>query len=191
MIASDEELSVVAARISRDMQDIQNYLGQNSNDLGIVKFPHGFVRTASYFRSTLSFITDPTLKANLSYGLILSDIFRWILNRTSIQGTAKEMIIKEGICLFASLTESTTKNFLEGKVSNKAGFKARVEYLYSRGIIDDVLRTDLDWLWDTRNNQHVFMVDVREHGHYKVQDYNRSLSAFSRLRDKLNSGVSE
>lgn len=187
MIASNEELFVVAARVSKDMQDIQNYLGQNSNDLGVVKFPHGFVRTAAYFRSTLVFINNQTLKANLSYGLILSDVFRWILNRTSIQGTAKEMIIKEGICLFASLTESTTKNFLDGKVSNKLGFKARTKHLHSREIIDEQLKSDLDWLWDTRNNEHVYMVDIREHGHYKVRDYNRALSTFSRLRDQLNS----
>jgi hypothetical protein len=39
-------------------------------------------------------IENINTKSNIAYTLMLSDIFTWMLNRTTIQGTLKEMIIK-------------------------------------------------------------------------------------------------
>ncbi len=185
MITTEEELLEVASRVNKDLQDIQNYLEQKPNELGKVRIPYGFIRTAAHFRSQLGFIGDKTLKDNISYALILSDVFRWILNRTSIKGTAKEMVIKEGVCLFGSLVESITKDFLKGKISAKAGYKDRTDFLFVQGFIPKMLQEELDWLWDMRNNEHVFLLKVREHQHYYMKDYNRAIRAVVELRDSL------
>jgi len=96
------------------------------------------------------------------------------------------MIIKEGICLVGSICESVTKDVLEGVVGKKRGYKDRTQYLSDNEIIDGDLKDELDWVWDTRNNEHLFLVEIREHEHYKLPDYNRAIRALKKLRDQLD-----
>lgn len=186
MITNDGKLKEIVTRVSADLQAIQDCLGQEDHADAKVAFPRGFIRTAAHFRSRFAFIGDETLKRNIAYTLILSDVYRWLLNRTDISGTAKEMIIKEGICLVGSLCESVTKDVLKGIVGKKKGYKERTQYLLDNRIIDAGLKKELDWVWDTRNNEHLFLVEIREHEHYKLADYNRAIKALRNLRDKLD-----
>jgi hypothetical protein len=186
MIESDAQLFEVVARVSADLQDIQNYLGQEGHQDAKFRFPRGFIRTAAHFRQRFNFLNDETLRRNVAYTLILSDVYRWLLNRTDISRTAKEMIIKEGICLVGSICESVTKDVLEGVVGKKRGYKDRTQYLSDNEIIDGDLKDELDWVWDTRNNEHLFLVEIREHEHYKLPDYNRAIRALKKLRDQLD-----
>ena len=45
---------------------------------------------------------------------MLSDVYRWMLNRTDLWGTPREMLIKECVCLMGSLVESITKDAMCG-----------------------------------------------------------------------------
>lgn len=81
----------------------------------------------------------------------------WLLIRTDISATARDMMIKLFIFLGGSLTESITKDYLKG-IYGKS-FKVRTEYLEVNGIISLELKAELDWVWDTRNNMHLFMPD--------------------------------
>lgn len=186
MINNDAELKEIVARVSSDLQAIQNYLGQDNHADAKITFPKGFIRTAAHFRSRFVFLGDETLKRNVAYTLILSDVYRWLLNRTDISRTAKEMIIKEGICLVGSICESVTKDVLNGAVGKKRGYKDRTQYLLDNDIIDAELKEELDWVWDSRNNEHLFLVEIREHEHYKLADYNRAIKTLRNLRDKLD-----
>lgn len=190
MIESDQELLETVARVNADLQAIQNYLGKENHANAKVRFPRGFIRTAAHFRQRLHFLNDKTLVRNISYALILSDVYRWLLNRTDIAGTAKEMIIKEGICLVGSLCESITKDVLTGVVGRKRGYKDRIQNLVGNEIIDGALQTELDWVWDTRNNKHLFLVEIREHEHYRLSDYNRAVRALRALRGRLETHFS-
>lgn len=185
MIENDQELQEAVARVNFDLQAIQNYLGQDNHTHAKIRFPRGFIRTAVHFRERLNFLNDKTLVRNISYALILSDVYRWLLNRTDVAGTAKEMIIKEGICLVGSLCESITKDVLTGIVGKKKGYKDRTQYLVDSGIIGAALQTELDWVWNTRNNEHLFLVEIREHEHYRLSDYNRAVRALRALREDL------
>ena len=185
MIENEQQLLRAITRASTDLQEIQSYLGQENHANAKVQFPRGFIRTASHFRQRLHFLNDKTLLRNVSYALILSDVYRWLLNRTDIAGTAREMIIKEGICLVGSLCESITKDVLTGVVGKKKGYKDRTRHLFENGVIDEILRTELDWVWDTRNNEHLFLVEIREHEHYKLSDYNRAIKVLRSLQEKL------
>ena len=185
MIENDQELQEAVARVNFDLQAIQNYLGQDNHTHAKIRLPRGFIRTAVHFRERLNFLNDKTLVRNISYALILSDVYRWLLNRTDVAGTAKEMIIKEGICLVGSLCESITKDVLTGIVGKKKGYKDRTQYLVDSGIIGAALQTELDWVWNTRNNEHLFLVEIREHEHYRLSDYNRAVRALRALREDL------
>tara|TARA_B110001469_G_C9634555_1_gene317868 strand:- start:422 stop:1051 length:630 start_codon:yes stop_codon:yes gene_type:complete len=185
-IISDDELKKVAARVSNDLAAIQGYLGQKSSKEGKIRFPRNFIRTATYFRGRFWFIEDEELKANISYTLIQSDVYRWILNRTDIFGTAKEMIIKQGICLFAFISESLSKDYLKAEVGKKRPYKGRTKYLREKEIITSQIEAELNWLWDRRESEHIFLANEREHQSFKLPEYNRALKAIRGLVNSLD-----
>lgn len=115
----------------------------------------------------------------------MNDLLRWLLLRTDIFGTAKGMVIKEAICLMASLCETFTKDALAGKIGDNKGFKDRTAMLAKLQIIDAALKKELDWLWDKRQNEHLFLAEQSEHEHYTAEDYNKAFRAYDGLREKL------
>lgn len=61
------------------LQQIQNYCEENKLTWtecpeAKVRFPRGFIRTASLQRKRLPFVEDKALRDNLAYTLILSDV---------------------------------------------------------------------------------------------------------------------
>lgn len=186
MIRNEADLLRVTQEVSKGLQEIQDFLKQEGHPTIKVKFPYGFIRTAKHFREQFPFIAKDHLVRNIGYSLILSDVYRWVLNRIEIKGTAREMIIKQGICLFGSLCESITKDALEGRISSKKGYKERTEFLLKNKVISDELKSDLDWLWDTRNNDHLFLVAHREHQKYYMKDYNRAIRSYQKIKEALN-----
>ena len=148
-ISNDKELSEAVTKAGSLLQEIQDYCGRVNRYNAKVRFPRGYLRTASSQRERLPFVKDSDLKSNLSYTIILSDTVLWLLTRTDIAATAKDMLIKLFIFLGGSLVESITKDYLKG-ICGKS-FKVRTQYLVGNNIIGDQLKEDLDWVWDTRN----------------------------------------
>jgi hypothetical protein len=177
-IANEAELQNVLQRVGNDLQDIQNFLGSTSRKDARFRFPRGFIRRAPDLRKRFGFLSDDTVKRNLSYQLILSDVFRWLLNRTDLMGTAKEMVIKEGICLFASQCETILRVYCGNRTSQKKGFPGRVDYLLSRSILDSYGANELKWLWKSRSALHLYLIGQREHQVYGIADYNRARNAY-------------
>ena len=180
------------------LQKIQNYCEENELNWAEcpeakVRFPRGFIRTAALQRHRLSFVVNPSLRSNLAYTLILSDVVLWLKLRTDLWGTPKEMLIKLYVFLIGSLCESITKEYLEGVCSH--GYKKRNEFLVTNGIISAELKTELDWLWDTRNKMHLFQLESPEYEneynnncHTRCVEAFRSLIAAFRHHGRLNVG---
>ena len=185
-IESKEDLDEAVARAGGDLQAIQDYVGRDFTKPCKVRFPRGFLRTASHFRLRLAFVADETLRQNMGYALMLHDVQHWILVRTDLAGIAKEMLIKDAIVLLGNLAETLTKIPLTTKAAQKESYKKRTQRLEGLGIITAALHTDLDWLWDTRCNCHLFLVTMREYGHYTVADYNRAVFTLRTIRDALD-----
>ncbi|MDD2778428.1 MAG: hypothetical protein PHI16_06035, partial [Methanocellales archaeon] len=101
-----EEISELVNDIGVKLQlleaKLQNYGIEKVN----IRFSRGFLRKTEHFADRLSFIQNKILKRNLTYHFLLSDVYRWILNRFDIALTAKEMVIKEGICLFGNIIDA-------------------------------------------------------------------------------------
>ena len=53
------------------------------------------------------------------------------------------------------------------------------------GQIEPGLKTELDWVWDIRCNEHLHEVLSLEHEMYSRDDYNRALNAYVSLRNVL------
>ena len=188
MIKDDDELQKVIERVGSDLNDVQRYLGRDDHPSAKIKFPRGYLREAVGFRREIWFVDDEVLRRNLAYAHILSDIYRWLINRTDLTGVAEGMIIKEGICLVGSICESLTKEVAvnEGIVSKKLPYKARCKAMSKTGMISDGLCEELCWVWDVRQNEHIFLVDEREHEMYTLGDYNRAIKGLRALKGELN-----
>lgn len=183
-ITNDRELRDASRKAGELLQEIQDYCGRKLKDDAKVRFPRGYLRTASSQRERLSFVADEDLKSNLAYTLILSDTILWQLKRTDISGTAKEMLIKLFIFIGGTLIESITKDYLKGLCGKN--FKKRTQYLVDNGVIDSTLQSDIDWIWDTRNNMHLFLLDTKEYeNEYNSQSHVRCAKAFKQLIEKL------
>src|SRR5699024_9284315 len=104
---------------------------------------------------------------------------RWLVNRTTLKGTAREMIIKESVCLAAAICESLTKVVcLQEKLCGKQhGFKSRCDVLQANDAVSAQTAQDLKWLWDFRQNEHIFMAPDWEYGYYKISQCNRAIKA--------------
>lgn len=185
-IQSDEELAQKVAEAGALLQEIQDYAGRDFSKSAKIRFPRGYIRTAAEARGRVPFVKDAKLRSNVSYTMLLSDVQHWLLVRTDLSGTAKEMIIKLQMFLLGSIIESLTKVYLKGKCGGN--FCKRTAYLKDHGVISEELQTDIDWLWDMRNNMHLFLVDNSEwqSADYTVANHNRAVKAFKGLLEKLS-----
>jgi hypothetical protein len=184
-ISNDRELGDAAAEASGLLQEIQDYLGKQHMEAGEVRFPRGYIRTAEEGRRRVAFIRDYTLRTNLSYTLMLSDVYSWILRRTDLAATAREMVIKAALFLGGSIAESILVGYYTGVLGRNQKYKKRTARLVSDGIVSEKVKHDLDWLWDMRNRQHLFLAEAREIDHYGNEDYLRAAVALRALVDGL------
>jgi hypothetical protein len=112
------------------------------------------------------------------------DVFRWLLVRTDLSNTASSMIVKEGICVIGALCEWLTKEATRGYASGRP-YCQRTAKLVELNHIEPELKTELDWVWDIRCNEHLHEVRSLEHVMYSRDDYNRAQRAYFALRNAL------
>lgn len=185
MIENDEQLGEAVAVVNEHIQEIQDYLGRRNHSDGKIRFPRGFLRTATHFRSQLGFVGDSNLKKNLSYALILSDVLWWLTNRTDLAGTAREMVIKNAIILIGSICESIAIDGTRGIIGKRHSFCERADRMVAKGTIAGDLRDELHWLWEKRSGIHIYELDYQEYDTYGISDYNKAVRAIKNLRDAL------
>jgi len=184
-ITNDQELKAAANQASWLIQEIHDYCESTNRTIAHVpeaqiRFPRGFIRTASYQRGRFSFLNDHNLKSNIAYTLMLSDTVLWLAVRTDVGGIAREMLTKLFIFLVGAIMESVTKEYLRGVCGRNYG--ARAEFLREQGVIDERLETEICWVWETRNRMHLFQLDSREyHNDYNEENHVRAISAFRGL----------
>lgn len=187
MIESDADLVRVVAQINEQIQEVHDYLGDCNHEDARIRFPRGYLRTCAHHRSKYAFLNDKVLQRNIAYAKMTTDLFRWMLNRTDISLTAREMLIKQGISIVGIVAESVVKVVLAGIPGggNKQNFKKRVETLFNSGQITAQTKTELEWLWDTRNDVHLMLLDEPEYKKYDMAQYNRAVRALQNLRVSL------
>jgi hypothetical protein len=98
-IRSKSELKRAAEQAGDLLQQIHDYCTENNLNWSMcdearVRFPRGFIRQAGVQRTRLRFIEDQSLRDNLAYTLILSDVVLWVKLRTDLWGTPRHMMTK-------------------------------------------------------------------------------------------------
>ena len=136
-IRNNKDLAAVAYRVSEGLSEMQTNLGTSDSPHGKIKFPADTFAPHFSAREQLWYIKDETIKRNLGYAHQQADVLRWIINRTDLSGVAKEMIIKEIICLAAAIVETLTKQITaqEALCGKKRSFAQRCDILKDAGAI--------------------------------------------------------
>jgi len=184
MALTREEVDQLVAEAGSALQAIQNEFARDGVAHARVRFPRGFIRTASSLRANLPNLGSEVQRRNASYALMNLDTFRWLVVRTDLSGTALSMIVKEGISLLGALCEWLTKEATRGHASRRP-YIARTQKLVGLGHITSELKDELDWVWNIRCNEHIHQVTSLEHEKYTRVDYNRAVNAYTELRDVL------
>jgi len=182
-----DEIQKLVIEIGEKLQKLEELLQENEIESVNIRFPRGVIRKAVYFRqSRIWFLRDSILKRNLSYHLQLTDVYRWILNRFDIGLTGREMLIKEGLSLFANIIAAIIIS-ISGKIINveKIGFQRATTVLVKNNIIDSKLKKDLLWLWGIRCKEHVESIKDWELQKYSLNDYNRAVEIWHTLIENL------
>jgi hypothetical protein len=169
------------------LQEVSDTLGPDEFELEIphelkLRIPRGYLRPAIHFRRKLLCVKDLNLKCNISYQLLLSDLFSWLLNRTDIAYTAREMLIKYEIVLMASIAETLRVIFTTKNIS----FEKGLERLLNNGKISPNTEAEICWLWKTRMDIHLFEIQVQEFRKYEDEHFNRAVFAVRTMLAELN-----
>lgn len=108
MINDAKDLERAANEAGNLLQEISNFVDKNPQmgDFAKVAFPTGVITKAAKYREGLNFIKEDNFRKNVSYNLMIKNIFEWIIKRTTLTGQGQSMIIKEGICLSGYACES-------------------------------------------------------------------------------------
>lgn len=187
MIESDADLLRTISDINEKIQLVNDYLGDRDFDEARLRFPRGYLRSCALHRSKYNFLDDKVLQRNIAYAKMTTDIFRWMLNRTDISMIAREMIIKQGVSIMGAVAESIVKTVLKGQPGggNKQNFGKKVETLFATNKINEKTKQELTWLWNTRGNIHLMLLEEPEYGKYSLAHYNRAVRALTSLRVSL------
>ncbi len=182
-----EEIQKLVERISLDFQKLDELLKQDEVENINIRFPRGVIRTADDFRNRLIFVNDYTLKTNLAYHFMLSDVYRWILNRFDISLTAKEMLIKEGISLIGNIVEAILKHIAVDvfNTDRNIGFSKACTILIENGIITKDQKKNLQWLWNLRCKEHIYNLPNTEYNKYTLEHYNKAIMIWRNLESSL------
>lgn len=187
-IENDAELAEAVLTAGGLIQEISDYANQNpeSEPIAKLRFPTGFLRTASFHRARLQFVPNANLRKNLSYACMTHDVFRWLIVRTDLSGQARDMVIKEAICLTGSVCETLTIWPGEQGLGKSKSFANRAARLRELGVISEAVEADLNWVWDIRCREHIAGVEIQEWNHYTTAQWRRSVAALRALRDGLS-----
>jgi hypothetical protein len=170
------------------LQAIQSELGRDRTG-GRVRFPTGYIKPVRDRIGGFIWMDSDALKRNICYHLIFTDVLRWLLNRTTLMGTAQSMVIKHIIVAMGTVAEAVTFTAARQLGHGKRSFIARIERLRKEGVLTEALRGELEWLWQARAAIHVHEVVDLELDAYEVRDSNRAIRAVTTLNERVRNFV--
>lgn len=187
-----EQLAEWVGQVDEALASIQAEYGRRNVPDARVRFPRGFILPANTYRRSLPDFGTRVQRHNASYALMTLDVFRWVCVRTDLSGAALSMIVKEAIAILGALCEWMSKEATRGFGSRRS-YTVRTARLVESGVIDTDLKGELDWIWQTRCNEHLHEVTSLEHEMYTRADYNRALAAYQAFKRALTGpgGVGE
>jgi hypothetical protein len=184
-IKNDAQLATAVANAGQLLQDIQDYALRADRDDAKVRFPRGVMKTAEEYRAQLPRYVEPQRASSCAYAFMHLDVLWWILNRTDITLTAKEMILKSAIITLATITEAVLTIHRHPGFGAGQGFKDRVNAARQTGLMDAADHTLFNNLWDHRCKVHLKALEGYEFAKYKDEHVKEPRAALDRLLPAL------
>ena len=78
-----EYLESLASDAGSNLQDMQNYYGRQNVSSAKVRYPRGFIRSASEARKILPELGEEVQRRSASYALMKNGVYRWLAIRTT------------------------------------------------------------------------------------------------------------
>jgi hypothetical protein len=185
-ITNEAELESAVEAVGNGLQLISNYLADNPDAVGKVRFPRGFLGTAYSHSKKFGWIENDILKRNMSYQYIFYDVLRWVSNRTDIGATAREMLYKHAIVVVASVAEGLVDAAAKQLEFVERKFPKQLNRLLKEKVISQKIHDEVVWMWGVRQRVHVHIVDDLEWSKYKVTDARRASKAVAELERTLD-----
>lgn len=170
---SSSDLAELVNKAGEGIQGIQDALGRTDNDAARVRFPRGYLITIARWRKELRFVRAESTRSNLSYTLMLDDVYTWILRRTDLAGLPRDMLIKASLAALGSVAEAILSDHFRGSMGKRRKFTSRTTALVVAGAVSSEQKDDLDWLWDMRCRQHLDELRGSEFDFYREADHRR------------------
>lgn len=200
----ERQIDEIVKEIGDRLQLLEEELKKQDIGKVEIRFPRGLLSSTHSHRSKLSFIKEDTLRRNLSYHLMLIEIYKWILSRFDIKSTGEEMLIKQAIFQYGLVSDALVQYVAETKeptppeartkepTSPARGFRGSLTILVNHKIITEEMRNNLKWLWKIRNKA-CHLVDLKEweFEKYSREDYEKALNIWQELEQQLNSALSK
>lgn len=83
----------------------------------------------------------------MAYALILTDVYRWITNRTDLFGIAKEMVLKSGIVLSGSICETLTVRCTDDVIGRTYAKYKTADYNHAIRCVRKLRDQPEGWHW--------------------------------------------
>lgn len=193
--ANPLDLREMLADASYNLQVVSQHLGRTSDPDLRLRFPRGFLRTAEQHRKTYPFLKNELLKRNLAYSFMLADVYWWLLHRTDLASVPADMVVKAAIVLQGAIAEATLVDVQlhhdRFKMGKRKSFKSRTQCLCDNKVISGALMQELNWLWDIRNQQHLYELTFSEFDSYQRTDLERASAAVANLFAELAHSLSQ
>lgn len=153
-------------------------------DRARIKFPWGTIQKATVYRNLFPFIQDRIINTNIAYTLQLTDILRWILNWFDLKGVAREMMIKNGVLLFACVMEAMTYDFVKHYVPERVNSKysRNLKKLLKFGIINQEQFDEFEKCRRMRDDIHLHRLKRPERKRYTSIDYIFAFNCMMKMR---------
>lgn len=183
----DEELESLATVANEHLQAIQNRAGREPRESARVRFPRGYLLEIGRWRLALDFVRSHTVLNNVAYALMMHDVQAWLLRRTDLVSTARDMLVKACVASLGGIAEALVVDATTPPMGRRQKMHSRIDRLQQAGRIGAALGPELVWVWDMRNRQHLFELTESEFEFYAVDDHYRAEAAVAELIKSLQS----
>jgi hypothetical protein len=174
-LRSPEEL---VEMVSKELQQIEERLDTDDRRLSII-VPSGVVRPVSKIRPDYEFVSDETLKRNITYAVEALDFYKWVINRFRLYGPVASYLYKTGVILVNMIIEALVYDFLGRKLpkgeQRAEKYRKNINKLEDKCGVPKHLCERMRKLHERRANIHLQVVSDLESDKYTLKDWNMAM----------------
>lgn len=162
------------------LQRYEDSLGPSQH--GELRVPYGVIRPVKNLLPEYDFVSNPTIRRNITYAVEALDFFRWLINRFKTYGPVRGYQYKVGLVLVDMILEGLTRDFIKQKrITPAKRHSQNINKLRNTSVPSE----HVDWIkavHNRRSNIHLYLISDLEATKYKISDWNNSIRCLRRTK---------